>query len=217
MLLALLHVGLFLQLGSVLPGSPADAHRQEIALLHRAVSPESLRSLDVWDDRLSEWRRAKPAEIVDEHVPVVLLHFWGSWCKPCQAELPIWREMGPRLEALHKGKVRILYVALQTNNGDMERFLPENKDRMPPEPWFLDVAERIASTVGKALPDARLPLPVTVWLDRQRVVRQVLVGSIHHRRAEVVDSTARLVNLDDELHTPAKSVQPPQVGAPSKR
>lgn len=173
--------------------------------MHRLIGSEALAHLDVWDQRVQEWRTARPDEIVDDRAPLLLVHFWATWCKPCVAEFPVWRDLGPRLEALHKGKLRILYVAIQSNNGDMERFLPANKDRMPPPPWYLDVGDRVSALARKGLPDAQLPVPVTLWLDRQRVVRQVLSGPIGNRRAEVIDSTARLVALIEELDKTAKT------------
>lgn len=205
-MLPLLYVGLYFQLGAALPTTPADTHRQEVALLHRAIEPERLRDLDIWDERVAEWRKPKPDELTDDKAAVLLLHFWASWCKPCREEFPIWRELQPRLEALYQGKVRIVYVAIQTNNADMERFLIENKDRMPHTTWYLDVGERLAGVVRTGLPEDRLPMPVTLWLDRQRVVRQAVAGSIYHRRAEVIDSTARLVRLSDRLDASAKAV-----------
>ena len=214
-MLPLLYVGLYFQLGAALPTTPADTHRQEVALLHRAIEPERLRDFDIWDERAAEWRKPKPDELTDDKAAVLLLHFWASWCKPCREEFPIWRELQPRLEALYQGKVRIVYVAIQTNNADMERFLTENKDRMPHTTWYLDVGERLAGLVRTGLPEDRLPMPVTLWLDRQRVVRQAVAGSIYHRRPEVVDSTARLVRLSDRLDASARAVPPTKPRAPS--
>ena len=214
-MLPLLYVGLYFQLGAALPTTPADTHRQEVALLHRAIDLDRLRDFDVWDERAAEWRKPKSDELTDDRAAVLLLHFWASWCKPCREEFPIWRELQPRLEALYQGKVRIVYVAIQTNNADMERFLMENKDRMPRAPWYLDVGERLAGIVRAGLPEDRLPMPVTLWLDRQRVVRQAVAGSIYHRRAEVVDSTARLVRLSDQLGDPARAMQPAKARASS--
>jgi len=214
-MLPLLYVGLYFQLGAALPTTPTDTHRQEVALLHRAIEPERLRDFDIWDERVAEWRKPKADELTDDKAAVLLLHFWASWCKPCREEFPIWRELQPRLEALYQGKVRIVYVAIQTNNADMERFLTENKDRMPHTTWYLDVGERLAGLVRTGLPEDRLPMPVTLWLDRQRVVRQAVAGSIYHRRAEVIDSTARLVRLSDRLDASARAVLPTKPRASS--
>ena len=204
----LAHVGLFFQMAATLPARPAETHRQEVALLHQAMSPDSLRNLDVWDEQAAEWRRPKAEEVADPQAPVLLLHFWASWCKPCLEEFPVWRELAPRLEALYQGKVRIVYVALQTNNTDMERFLTENKDRLPHATWYLDVGEHLTAPLRKGLPEERFPMPVTLWLDRQRVVRQAAAGTIVQRRAEVVDSTARMVRLSDQLDRLAKQATP---------
>ena len=203
-LFSLGHIGLCFQLATTLPISPAATHRQEVVLLHQLIDPDSLRSLDVWDEQAAEWRRPRTDEIASTQAPVILLHFWASWCKPCLEEFPVWRELKPRLEALYQGKVRIMYVALQTNNGDMEKFLAENKDRLPQAPWYLDVGEHVTAALRKGLPEDRFPMPVTLWLDRQRVVRQAVAGSILQRRAEVVDSTARMVRLSDQLDRLAK-------------
>ena len=197
--LSLGHVGLCFQLAATLPVRPAETHYQEVALQHQAVSPDSLRDLDVWDEQAAEWRKPKANEVAAEQAPVLLLHFWASWCKPCLEEFPVWRELAPRLEALYQGKVRILYVALQTNNTDMEKFLTDNKDRLPRASWYLDVGEHVTAPLRKGLPGDRFPMPVTLWLDRQRIVRQAVAGSILQRRAEVVDSTARMVRLSDQL------------------
>lgn len=211
-MLSSISIGLFFQLAANQPTavpvasvSVGDAHRQEVALLHRVLPADSLRSLDLWDEQASAWRPARANEAVDARVPVLMLHFWASWCKPCRDEFPVWQDLGPQLEAVHKGKVRILYVAIQTNNHDMERFLLENKAKMPAARWHLDVGERLAAAIRRGLVDDRLPLPVTLWIDRQHVVRQALVGPIGYRRAEVVDSTARMVRLMEQLDSAVKA------------
>jgi len=50
-------------------------------------------------------------------------------------------------------------------------------------------------------------LPLTRWIDPQRVIRQALIGSIRNRRNEVVDSTARLMRL--VRHLEEHPSQPP--------
>lgn len=193
----LLYVALFMQLAV----PPLEQHRQELSLMHQPIARADLLDLDLWDGKALEWRAAKPSEHVDQLAPVLLLHFFGSWCEPCKAEFPVWRDIAPKLEAAHRGKLRIVYVALQTPRGAMERFVQENRDRLPPisagSAWYSDSSDRLSTSLRRALlmGSGKLPVPVTLWVDDQRVVRQVLVGSIDRRRAELVESTERLVKL----------------------
>lgn len=194
---SLLYVALFMQLAAPL----GELHRQELALMHQVIRRSDLADLDLWDARAQEWRAAKPPEQVDQLAPVLLLHFFGSWCEPCKAEFPIWRDIAPKLEAAHRGKLRVVYVALTTSRSDMERFTRENRDKLPPlapgSAWYSDASERLSTGLRQALllGSGKLPVPLTLWVDDQRVVRQVLVGSIDRRRMELLESTERLVRL----------------------
>jgi len=174
--------------------NPAD-RAQEIALLHAQLDPALLHRMQVWNDKAAEWRDPKPADLWDEKVPVLMVHFWATWCAPCREEFPIWQELAPKIEAQHKGKIRILFVAVQSAGPDMEAFLAKNRAKMPQGPLYQDLGERLAETLRRRVDAERLSYPVTVWLDPQRVVRQSLVGSVKARRGELIDSTTRLLKL----------------------
>lgn len=193
-MLPLLYITLLMQLGTPPAALPADAHKQEVALLHSAIKPDDLRNLNIWDLKLSAWRHSTGAEVVDQRTPVLVVHVWASWCGPCKQELPVWREMGPLLEAKYKGKLRIVYVAIQTGRDDMEGFLAQSRDKMPPAPWYFDLGDHVTGGLRKAMGD-RFPMPVTLLLDDRRIVRQALAGAITYRRAELVESIDRLVRL----------------------
>ncbi len=47
------------------------------------------------------WRDAGGREhnVSEQHGRVVLLHFWGSWCPPCQREMPDLKKLYARLKA----------------------------------------------------------------------------------------------------------------------
>lgn len=194
-MLSLLYIALFLQLGATRPAISLNSRSQEVALLHSVVDREDLRKLAVWEQKFSEWRSPRPEEIIDERAPVLVLHMWASWCGPCRQEFPTWTEMGPILEAEHKGKVRIVYVAIQSGRDDMERFLAQSRDVMPKSPWYYDLGDHLTEKFRKALPGDQFQLPVTLLLDDRRIVRQVIAGPITSRRAELVESLNRLVRL----------------------
>mgnify|MGYP001765169279 CR=1 FL=1 len=50
----------------------------------------------------------KPRRLADDRGKVVLLHFWGSWCPPCQREMPDLQ----KLHARFKSEPDILFVFL---------------------------------------------------------------------------------------------------------
>lgn len=194
-MLSLLVLTSLLGLGAV-PQSQSPADRaQEIALLHAPLDPAQLRRMQVWNDKGAEWRDPKPAELWDDKTPVLIVHFWATWCKPCREEFPIWQELAPKIEALHKGRVRILFVAVQSAGPDMEAFMAKSRAQMPAGLLYQDLGERLAESLRRRVDGERLSYPVTVWLDPQRVVRQALVGSMKARRGELFDSTNRLMKL----------------------
>lgn len=198
-LISLFYIGLFLQLAGppplARPGSEVDLRRQEVRLLHLGLDRAALRTLLVWEPKTDALRDARPGEVVDDSTPVMILHLWATWCDPCKEEFPLWQKLGPRLAEQHSGKVRIAHVALQNDSSDMAGFVQQMHGRLPFPVRHFDRKERLAGSLRKALTGKQLTLPMTLLLDRERVVRQAIIGPISERRQELAESTARLVQL----------------------
>lgn len=197
------------------PGSELDLRRQEAELLHLPIDRTVLRSLSVWDAKPSALREARPGEIVDDSTPVMILHAWATWCEPCKNEFPMWKELGPRLVTQHRGRVRIVHVALQNDASDMASFVKEMRGKLPFPVQHFDRSERLANQIRDALPKKQMTLPVTLVLDPDRFVRQAFIGSIAERWPELANSTGRLLHLVQLLDDEALKPKPVQEDASS--
>lgn len=210
MLLSLLYVGLFMQLGSLPtapPGSELDFRRQEVGLLHLSVDRAALRSLLVFEPKTDALRDARPGEVVDDSTPVMILHLFATWCAPCKEEFPLWRDFGPRLSEQHQGRVRIVHVALQNDSSDFANFVHQMRNKLPFPVRHFDRGERLANQLRQAFSNKQLALPMTLLLDPDRIVRQAFIGPIDNRRQELTASTVRLLRL---IRSQEDAAQKPQ-------
>jgi thiol-disulfide isomerase/thioredoxin len=53
----------------------------------------------------------KPRKLSDELGRVVILHFWGSWCPPCQAEMPDLQKLHGQLKAA--ANIRFVFLPVR--------------------------------------------------------------------------------------------------------
>lgn len=102
----------------------------------------------------------------DQRGSVVVVNFWASWCPPCRAEMPDLREV---YEANQGRGLEILAVnvAYQDNRQDAERFVREFG---LPFPILLDTSGEVANRY------LMRALPTTFFIDRQGVIREVIIG-----------------------------------------
>jgi hypothetical protein len=210
------------------PSISIKTYRDELGLLHHAVDRSALRAILAWDpkDTPPETRRSNnifeeaepegprcahhpkhlrepfPGERVDDSTPMMILHLWASWCEPCKEDLAMWRDLGPNLAKQHKGRIRVVHVALEADAEGMSRIASELGDRLPVKRLYFDCDERLAKDITQTL-GRQPPLPITLWLDSERIVRQAMVGPLTSRRTEVIESTARLMALIDQLEDAA--------------
>lgn len=204
----LIFVALLAQLGSVPPPGPCqdveNLRRQELRLLHFPIDRDILKDLRVWDSKTEKVRARRPAENPDDSTPVIIVHLWATWCEPCKEEFPLWRTLAAELNPKYKGRVRIYHIAILSPEDKIAEFVKQIGDKFPHGAKYFDHDEKLAKNIRRALNAKRNPsLPLTLWLDSERVVRQVLIGPIGDRLPEVRDSTARLMSLITHLEDEA--------------
>ncbi len=167
--------------------------RDEAQLLNRSLSSVLAGGLSVWDDRRGGWA-SPPAGHVAFWGRVVLLHLWADYCKPCREEFPHLRDLKREFVRHYKGRVQLVLISETASFEEMQRFLKQNRSRMPDGPLYLDDAGALAQALRAGLPSGSLPLPVTLLCDERLIVRQVFLGALSGRHDELHDAIERLVN-----------------------
>lgn len=107
--------------------------------------------------------------------PVILLHFWASWCAPCVAEFPDLY----KLVAQHKGRIALLAVSLDSKPDDIENFL----GRLVKEGKWQTGAPHIYIVRDEKSALSRdlfgvVRVPETVFIGPQRMMRDKKAGEI---------------------------------------
>jgi thiol-disulfide isomerase/thioredoxin len=176
--------------------------KDESYLLNQTIA---LPKLSFWDSVRKEWRTPEGKLDQPPAGKVRILHIWADHCGPCKEEFPILKDMNQQLRKDYHGDVQFTYVAVDTHDSEaMKKFWLANSAQMPVGPLFGDHNDDLTRTVEGLLPQKPqrgtgetamtrlLPLPMTLVLDQEGVVRQALVGSIVSRRAELVNGVAQV-------------------------
>ncbi|MFD2762268.1 thiol-disulfide oxidoreductase ResA [Lentibacillus juripiscarius] len=96
----------------------------------------------------------------------VMLNFWGTWCKPCEKEMPYMQSLYP--EYKEKG-IEIIAVNLDTTKFVVEKFI--NKyDLTFPVPYDSNKEVRESYHVG--------PLPTTFFIDPDGEIVEMVEGGL---------------------------------------
>jgi thiol-disulfide isomerase/thioredoxin len=144
-------------------------------------------------DSAAEAPRGSADQLLDGGVPVyraklrelrgrpVVVNKWASWCPPCRAEFPYFRNQARKLS----GKVAFLGVDSNDNDGDARRFLRELPVGYPS---FKDPDAEIAAAFGGAG-----AFPTTAFYDRKGKVAFVHQGGYASERklAQDIERYAR--------------------------
>jgi cytochrome c biogenesis protein CcmG, thiol:disulfide interchange protein DsbE len=74
------------------------------------------------DPLIEGGRPAFEAFVEKQRGRAVVVNKWASWCGPCRAEFPYFRELARK----HKGKIAFIGVNSSDNDGDARDFLADN-------------------------------------------------------------------------------------------
>jgi len=105
---------------------------------------------------------------------VVILDFWASWCKPCQAQARILSELASR----HAGG-NVLFVGINTSDNP-ERAQTFAESHQLPYPSVLDEGEVVANAYGAS------SLPTLVVIDAAGRVSDVSMGVLSAAEIEAL-------------------------------
>lgn len=162
--------------------------------------------LAVWEGQKGEWRSPAYNEVLDGRVPVRILHLWADYCPPCRAEFPRLKKIDQQLQADYRREVRLVLVSETLDSAAMKKFWAENPTLLPPGLQYGDLSHELMFAILQALPQVaqsatlrverapgrELPLPITLILDSDDVVRLAFVGSLEGRYGELINGVEQL-------------------------
>ncbi len=161
-------------------------------LLHTQVPQELFSRLLLWDKARHEWRVPLIGENPGQKAPILVVHLWADYCKPCRKEFPMLRDLAEAFGKSHPGRVEFIFLSETFSSTEMNRFLNEEEARMPKTPLYYDGAESFAKLVRTSCPSGGLTLPVTLLLDERRIVRQAIIGSMISQRGALAAGISKL-------------------------
>ncbi len=106
---------------------------------------------------------------------VTLLHFWASWCLPCQKELPLIKKL--RQNYQNKSAFRIITIAADSHK-NIDQYVRKNNPNLP----------ILIDQYGKALRDFQVEgLPGSYLIDKQGKLRYLASGAVDWDSVKVKD------------------------------
>lgn len=109
--------------------------------------------------------RGRTVRLSDYRGKVVLLNFWATWCPPCRAEMP---DLVKWQQQYRKKGLRVIGVTFPpTELAEVREFVQSVRVNYP---------ILLGEKETKALFDSGETLPITVVIDRDGKVREVIEG-----------------------------------------
>lgn len=96
----------------------------------------------------------------------VFVNFWGTWCKPCEKEMPFMNTLYPEYK---KKGVEILAVDVGETNVAVKTFVERYDLKFP---VIIDKQSEVVDAYGVD------PLPATYLIDKNGKVKKIFVGGM---------------------------------------
>lgn len=167
-----------------------------------------LPALSVFDTTSSAWSEPAPQAAISggcSRARLRILHLWAHWCGPCTREFKAIKTLESTLRKNYLNDIEFILVSVDTSDpAAMQEYLKNNDLLVGPK--YGDSQRELTQAIEHALPeipqrgampdpsqrDRVMPLPVSLVLDRDDMVRLAFVGPIEKRRAELTNGLARL-------------------------
>lgn len=115
---------------------------------------------------------------------VVLLNLWASWCDGCREEMPEFF----KLQNEYKSGFKVVAVSIDKKEDASAKFIrgvEEELKMQNPMVMLYDPQKKLAKAYGA------VAMPSSYLIDKNGVVRRVIVGSLH---AEEIDALKREID-----------------------
>lgn len=123
-------------------------------------------------EQINKYNESETIRLSELEGKGVMLNFWGTWCKPCEKEMPYMEKLYPKYK---EQGVEIVAVSLDSTELVVHRFI-DKYDLTFPIPHDKDSQVRDLYKVG--------PIPSTVFIDPQGKIVEVVNGALTLERLD---------------------------------
>lgn len=223
---------LFFALHAAPAVDPAQLMRRDLEDLKRRVRDEvhllnqqlPLPPLDVWDPS-GKWR----SSLDNEKPPrsrLRVVHLWADYCTPCLQEFPQLKAIVEKSgRTFGRDELQFIFISESIETPAMKAFMDKNSKLLPPGAMYGDAGFALRDDILRMLPPyllsgsrqdrgtagRGLPLPLTVVLDENDVVRLAFVGALEGRVGDLMNGVSQL-NQVAKARGGAGDIPPPPRG-----
>lgn len=100
------------------------SNRSEFSDSDLVQRSEAMKAFETWDLKTIQDWTGKDIKVDTLKEPIVIMHYWASWCAPCIHEFPDLIEMAKKM----KGKVQVFAISEDTDVKEIEAFIKSFKE-----------------------------------------------------------------------------------------